>query len=172
MLQMMMKPDQFDNWVKAARPGDDVVYATGARPAEGIGAYVRSLHEKGLVTMTAKRGDDGFRFIAQRLSDPRPSQVRARKPVNRGRFALAANDGKMTTRAVLRLLAQAASKGLPCPTNAELAKRIGLKDAVAASYRVRRLVQSGAIVVEEPSPSERRVVTIVATGAQTRRAQL
>jgi DNA-binding Lrp family transcriptional regulator len=73
---------------------------------------------------------------------------------------------------VLRLLAQAASKGLPCPTNAELAKRIGLKDAVAASYRVRRLVQSGAIVVEEPSPSERRVVTIVATGAQTRRAQL
>lgn len=172
MLQMMMKPDQFDRWVKNAAPGDDVVYATGARPAEGIGAVVRSLHEQGLVAMTSKRGDDGFRFIAQRLPDPRPSQVRARKPVNRGRFTLAANDGKMTTRAVLRILTQAASKGLPCPTNAELAKRVGLNGAVAASYRVRRLVQAGAIVVEEPSPLERRVVTIVASGKKTMRAPL
>jgi len=169
---LSMKPDQFRTWVDRAAPGDDVVYATGARPAEGIGAVVRSLHEQGLVAMTSKRGDDGFRFIAQRLADPRPSQIRARAPVNRGRFTLTANDGKMTTRAVLRLLSQAASKGWPCPTNAELAKRVGLKDAVAASYRVRRLVQSGAIIVEEPSPSERRVVTIVATGAQTRRASL
>lgn len=168
-MQMMMKPDQFRTWVEGAAPGDDVVYATGVRPAEGIGAVVRSLHEKGLVTMTSKRGADGFRFIAQRLANPRQQ----RGPEHRGRFAKREIKGRRTAeRLILKILTTAAAKGQACPTNAELAKRAGLSGAVAASYRVRRLVQSGAIVVEEPSPLERRVVTIVATGAQTRRAQL
>lgn len=164
---MTMQVDQLHSWVARARPGDDVVYDIGVRPGDAIGAAVRALHHSGLVTMTAKRVDGGFRHIAQRLPDRA-----ARRAPARGRVRLAANDAKMTMRAVLRILQQAASRDLPCPTNAELARRIGLKDAVAASYRVRRLVAAGKIVVEEPSPLERRVVTIVATGKSTVRGVL
>ncbi|RSU76575.1 hypothetical protein BRX37_08340 [Sphingomonas sp. S-NIH.Pt3_0716] len=167
-----MKPEQFRSWAERAQPGEDVVYAEGVRPGDAIGATVRGLHDAGLVAMTSKRVDGRLRFIAQRLPDPRPSQLRARQVPQRGRFQLAANDGAMTTRAVLRILQQAAARGLPCPTNEELAKRVGLNGKVAASYRVRRLVQLGKISVEEPSPLERRVVTILATGKQTQRAML
>ncbi|WP_278983233.1 winged helix-turn-helix domain-containing protein [Sphingobium yanoikuyae] len=167
----MMKPDQLDNWAARALPGEDVVYSTGARPGEAIGAAVRQLHAAGLVTMTSKRLDGRLRHIVQRLPAPRASQ-QLRKPVPRGRFTVASDDAKRTMRAVLQVLRRAAKRGEPCPTNAEIARIVGLKDAAAASYRVRRLVKGGAIVVEEPSPLERRVVTIAATGAQTRRAKL
>ncbi len=167
----MMKPEQLDHWAARALPGEDVVYSTGARPGDAIGAAVRQLHAAGLVTMTSKRMDGRLRHIVQRLPEPRPSQ-QLRKPVPRGRFTVASDDAKRTTRMVLRQLARAAGRGEPCPTNAELARAVGLKDAVAASYRMRRLVKDGAIVVEEPSPIERRVVTIVATGKKTRRAML
>lgn len=169
-----MKPEQFRSWAERAQPGEDVVYAEGVRPGDAIGATVRGLHDAGLVAMTSKRVDGRLRFIAQRLPDPRPSQLRARvcEVPRRGQFQLGANDGAMTTRAVLRILQQAAARGLPCPTNEELAKRIGLNGKEAASYRVRRLVQLGKISVEEPSPLERRVVTILASGKQTQRAML
>lgn len=164
-------PEQMSHWAERALPGEDVVYSTGVRPAEKIGAAVRALHDSGVVALTSKRVDGGFRFIAQRLADPRPSQ-HVRKAAPRGRFSPASDDAKRTTHMVLRQLARAAKRGDPCPTNAELARAVGLKDAVAASYRVRRLVKDGAIVVEEPSPLERRVVTIVASGHRTRRAKL
>lgn len=171
----MMKPDQAASWVARALPGDDVVYDFGVRPGDAIGATMRAMHEAGVVALTSKRVDGGFRFIAQRLPDPRPprpSELRARVRVQRGRFAPRSDDSRRTTRAVLRVLTQAAARHLPCPTNAEIAARVGLTGAVAASYRVRRLVKDGKIIVEEPSPLERRVVTIVATGKQTRRAML
>ncbi|MBA4092277.1 MAG: hypothetical protein C0494_17030 [Sphingobium sp.] len=166
----MMKPDQLDNWAARALPGEDAVYSVGARPGDKIGAAARELQAAGLVTMTSKRMDGRLRHIVQRLADPRPSRKVYAAP--RGRFAPASDDAKRATRAVLRLLVRAAKRGEPCPTNAELARAVGLKDAVAASYRMRRLVKDGAIVVEEPSPLERRVVTIVASGARTRRARL
>lgn len=170
---MTMQVDQLHSWAARARPGEDVVYDTGIRPGEAIGAAVRNLHDSGLVTMTAKRVDGQFRFIAQRLADPRPSQRAARVPEHRGRFALRAVKGRRTVeRLIYRLLVEAARRGLPCPTNAEIAIRVGLSGAVAASYRMRRLVAAGRIAVEEPSPLERRVVTIMATGKRTRRAML
>lgn len=164
-------PEQLSSWADNARPGDDVVYFTGVRPGDKIGEAARSLRESGVVALTSKRVQGGFRFIAQRLPDPRPSQ-RMRKPVSRGRFTVASDDARETTRMVLRQLMRAARRGEPCPTNAELARVVGLKDAVAASYRVRRLVKDGKIIVEEPSPLERRVVTITASGLRTRRAML
>jgi hypothetical protein len=167
-----MKPEQLHSWATRARPGDDVVYATGARPGDVISAAVRALHASGVVTMTSKRIPGGFRFIAQRLPDPRPSQLRMRKAGNRGHFTRRCDGAKRSTRIVLRLLKRAAARGEPCPTNAELARAAGLKDALAASYRIRRLVKDGLIQVEGPDPTERRVVTIVATGQRTRRAML
>lgn len=169
----VMKPDQFRNWVERAKPGEDVVYAEGVRPADLIGGFVRSQADAGLVTMTSKRVDGRLRFIAQRLPDPRPSERIARGPQHRGRFAKRQVKGRRTAeRLIYKLLCEAARCNRPCPTNSELAARVGLSGAVAASYRVRRLVAAGDIIVEEPSPLERRVVTIVATGKQTRRAML
>ena len=168
-----MKPEQFRSWAERAAPGEDVVYSVGLRPGDSIGAAVRALHDSGLVTMTSKRCDDGFRFIAQRLPDPRPSQIRARMPEHRGRFAHREVKGRrLPERLIYKLLVAAAKRGEPCPTNAELAARVGLAGAVAASYRVRRLVAAGKITVDEPSPVERRVITIIATGDRTRRAAL
>ena len=170
---MLMQPDQFRSWAERARPGDDVVYATGVRPGDAIGAAVRALHESGLVTMTAKRVDGGFRHIAQRLADPRPTVRVAKGAEQRGRFAKRDVKGRRTVeRLIYKILVEAARRGVPCPTNAEIAIRVGLSGAVAASYRMRRLVASGRIEVDEPSPLERRVVTIVATGKRTRRAML
>ncbi|AMK19353.1 hypothetical protein K663_14875 [Sphingobium sp. MI1205] len=163
-----LSPDQFEAWVARAVPGEDVVYCTGLRPSEAIGAAVRALHERGLVTMTTKRADEGFRFIAQRLPDP-PRRV----PERRGRFVRREIRGRYTAeRMILKILVTAADKGHPCPTNGELARRVGLAGAASASYRMRRLVAAGKIAIEEPSPLERRVVTIAATGKQTRRAML
>ncbi|MBJ7442866.1 MAG: winged helix-turn-helix domain-containing protein [Sphingobium sp.] len=174
-----MKPQQLSDWAERAQAGEDVVYCTGVRPDETIGAAARALCESGVVTLTARRvaaeSGGGFRFIAQRLADPRPSQIRARRRSNSGQFRQgqpASGDAKRTTRAVLRLLVQAANRDAPCPTNAEIAVRVGLTGSVAASYRMRRLVRDGMISVEEPGPCERRIVTIVATGKKTRRAML
>lgn len=171
-----MKPQQLSDWAERAQAGEDVVYCTGVRPDDSIGAAARALCESGVVTLTTRRvaaaSGGGFRFIAQRLADPRPSQIRARRRSNPGQFLPASGDAKRTTRAVLRLLVQAANRDAPCPTNAEIAVRVGLNGSVAASYRMRRLVRDGLIQVEEPSPRERRIVTIVATGKKTRRAML
>jgi hypothetical protein len=173
-----MKPQQLSDWAERAQAGEDVVYCTGVRPDDMIGAAARALRESGIVTLTTRRmAAGGFRFIAQRLADPRPSQIRARRRTNSGQFRPgqcqpASGDAKRTTRAVLRLLVQAANRDAPCPTNAEIAVRVGLNGSVAASYRMRRLVRDGLIQVEEPGPLERRIVTIVATGKKTRRAML
>ncbi|CAD7335268.1 winged helix-turn-helix domain-containing protein [Sphingomonadales bacterium 56] len=169
----LMSPEQMRAWVRQARPGEDVVYSLGARPADTIAAAVRAMHEEGLVAMTSKRVTGGFRFIAQRLPDSHSERAREREPQNRGRFSRREIKGRRTAeRLIMKILTAAAEKAQPCPTNAELARRVGLSGAVAASYRMRRLVAAGDIVVEEPSPIERRVVTIVATGKKTRRALL
>lgn len=171
MTMQMLSEAGLCAWAERARPGEDVAYCIGGeRPHPTIARVARALKDSGLVALTSRRGSDGFRFIAQRLPNPLPSRVLARAIAPRGRFALAADDGKRTTLAVLRLLVRAAGRGDVCPTNAELARMVGLKDFKAASYRVQRLVADGKIVVEQPSPIERRVVTIVATGKATRRA--
>lgn len=167
-----MEPDSFRAWVERAAPGDDVVYCVGARPSEAIGAAVRAMSVKGLVLTTSRRKDGQLRHIAVRLAD-RPAPVRARPSAHRGRFVPREDAGRRAVeRAIMRLLTDAARRGAPCPTNKEIAQHAGLSGAVAASYRVRRLVQAGKIIVEEPSPIERRVVTILATGKSTRRAKL
>ena len=70
---------------------------------------------------------------------------------------------------ILRLLTQAAKRGEDCPTNRQLAAWVGLSGAVAASYRLRLLVRSGKIEIAEQGQGLPRLVTIVASGQQTRK---
>src|SRR3546814_2904818 len=69
---------------------------------------------------------------------------------------------------MMKLLNKAAVTCRPCPTNAELAVALGLKNAEVARYEFNRLVRQGKIAVAGFGPRRRRVVTIVATGQQTR----
>lgn len=169
MMSGMMTADQLRDWVARAMPGEDVAYATGERPDRSIAPFAAQLREAGLVALTAKRVGREFRFIAQR----RAGSIERLAPVrrfNRGQYR---ERGQRTSETmILRALNRAADRGLPCPTNAELARVAGLSGAIAASYRMRRLVAAGKIRVEEPSPLERRVVTIVATGKTTVRGAL
>jgi hypothetical protein len=170
----MISPDQMRHWVERAVPGESVAYCAGASsPAPEIAGIARALHEAGLVSLTSKREGQGFRFIAERRNAPLSALDQRRAPaINRGRFRAKKVVRRSAETVILRTLRHAAASGRPCPTNAELAALAGLSGATAASYRVRRLVRMGQIIVEEPSPCERRVVTIVATGQKTVRAPL
>ncbi|MDZ7894200.1 MAG: hypothetical protein U5M50_04080 [Sphingobium sp.] len=172
-----LTPEALTAWAVRAAPGDTAVYCRApVSPAADIAAHALTLREAGLITLTRKREGKDFRFIAQRLRVD-PAAV-APRLVNRGQFGqrVGRDCGSATRRAsenaIYRALVRAANRGEPCPTNAELARWAGLSGAVAASYRVRRLVAAGRIAIWEPSPVERRVVTIIASGKATPRCPI
>ena len=71
-----------------------------------------------------------------------------------------------------RMIRDAARLGQPCPTNAQIARATGLSSAVAASYRLRRLIADGKLRLEDYGHLERRVATILPEGWQTPRASM
>jgi hypothetical protein len=71
----------------------------------------------------------------------------------------------MTADRVFEVLADAAARGAPCPTNKEISDTVGLLTASNASEMVRRLEAAGRIRVNRFSCT--RVIEIVATGART-----
>src|SRR3546814_18430292 len=75
-------------------------------------------------------------------------------------------DPRGVARRMMKLLNKAAVTCRPCPTNAELAVALGLKNAEVARYEFNRLVRQGKIAVAGFGPRRRRVVKIVATGQQ------
>lgn len=66
---------------------------------------------------------------------------------------------------MLAALDHAARLGAVCPSYAELADALNLRDRQAAAHRFRKLIARGLIRVREAGG--RRVVTIVETGAST-----
>jgi len=152
--------EDVEAWVTMAEPGDELVYATGiALPASAPAVVaVRDLVADGLVRTHMRRVGKGFEYFAIR----RAPEV---NPVQPPRHVAPPRDDGDTR--VLRVLTRAANLRQVCPTNAEIARECGLKDAVAASYRLRKLIADGAIKSEDQGPNQRRIVTIVGTGAST-----
>lgn len=155
----------FDRWVAGAEPGDVLVYAKGDWPPHGAAAWVhaRTLVEDGVVTLTTRRaatGDAGrWDYLAVRVRTAEPAAPASAPTV----------DEANATDLVLRELRRAANMGAPCPTNDMIARRCGLKDAAAASYRVRQLVAARRIEIESQGPNAPRIVTILGTGKSTAR---
>lgn len=160
-----MGGDDLLRWAESAAPGDSIVYGRGERPPEDIVRVVGRLSDAGALHPTRRRisaAGGEFAFQAQRGSgkisrvvvhqkSKGPSRGRTRSlPVNRS-----------SDRAVLKCIEAAVKYGQPCPTNAELARACGLSGAVAASYRVRRLVANGRISIIDHSPYGRRVATML-----------
>jgi hypothetical protein len=67
---------------------------------------------------------------------------------------------------VFRMLEHAANNGLKAPTDAEIARAIGIKSLGSANLQVATLAELGLIRIERPRRNA-RIVEIVATGART-----
>lgn len=68
-----------------------------------------------------------------------------------------------------RILQEAGHKGLPCPTNAEIAEQLGVRSIGTTSNYVSDLEKRGLIEVERTSRT--REILVVASGKRLRSAQ-
>lgn len=167
---MFMGGDDLQGWVRGATPGASVCLGIGSAVPASTQPAVRALTDAGLIDIARKRiGDGRYSFEVQRRSRRYIAPAPAAKIPARPRGGMHARRAGTVERRVLKLLLIAATKGLPCPTNAAIARAVGLADGIAASYRLRRLVARGLIRVAVPDdPRLHRVVTIVASGQSTK----
>lgn len=147
--------DDIAAFAARAQAGEQMVYGRGERPPREVVRAMAPLVEAGILSPVSKREAGGHLFMVQRTSMAFGARGPSRGRVRRRRIT------KSSFSLVLDCIVQAARRGMPCPTNDELAARCGLSGKVAASYRVRRLVATGRIAVEDRSPLGRRVVTIL-----------
>lgn len=158
---MSVDAEALDQWAATAVPGEKTIYATGPELPRGAPAVLlaRALADIGLVTLTTQAIEGGRNYLAIRCAiDPN-------KPEPARHLAPATED--LLAAKVLQRLRRAANLEQVCPTNAELARDCGLRDADAASYRIRKLIAASCIRVEDQGPNARRIVTIVGTGKST-----
>jgi hypothetical protein len=167
---MFMGGDDLQDWARSASPGAAVCLGVAPSVPAATQPALRALTDAGLIDIARRRiGEGRFSFEVQRRSRRYVAAVPARKAPAAPRGGMHARRAGTVERRVLKLLLTAATKGLPCPTNASIARAVGLRDAVAASYRLRRLVARGLIRVTVPDdPRLHRVVTIVASGKATK----
>ncbi len=156
----------FEQWLDNAEAGDRFVIAEGfSTPrAEPLWTLARNLCDDGVIRVHHKRGDQSgwWLYIAVRSALVPAGQESAR--------VIRVEDESDPADKVLRQLRRAANFGRPCPSNAELAKACGLRDAGQASYQMRRLVQANAIRVVGQGVGQARVVVITGSGRRTAQA--
>ena len=156
--------DQFDRWIAGAALGERLVYAEGLSPPRHLPVWnhARDAAGEGIVRLHNIRSGERqwWHFVAVRVAPAVPSVV----PVPAAVVAIDLDD---PTETVFRALRRAVNFALPCPTNAHLAQICGLKDAAAASYRLRVLRDLNRIRISDNGPGNPRVVTIVASGRST-----
>lgn len=159
-------PAQFEAWLDAAAPGESFLYAVAPAldPAAPIVAAVKRARDAGAVVpvMGGRAGER--RFQVQRAARPvappgSPERALPRLP----RAFAATPEG-----ALFALLAEIADAGLPCPSNAALARRLAWDDREQVRYRLRRLEAEGRITIRALGDRfAGRIVTITETGART-----
>lgn len=149
--------DILDQLSRAA-PGTTIEYGRGSTPPRDLVQAMRPLVEAGMLHPTSRRVNGEMRFLVQRGSGDLSSALARRQ--SRG-VARSRRIRKTSTSMVFDSLVRAARRGMPCPTNEELARSCQLSGKLAASYRMRVLVGEGKIAVEDHSPYGRRVVTIL-----------
>lgn len=162
---MFMGGDDLQSWARDASPGTSVCLGVGPRLPARTAEVVTSLCAAGVIDAPRRRiGPDRYSFVVQRRS-----QRFVERPPTKPRGGNHARRTGTVERRVLKLLLKAATDSLPCPTNAAIARAVGLPNELAASYRVRRLQERGLIFVDVPAdPRLHRVVTIRASGKKTR----
>jgi hypothetical protein len=163
-----------EEWLRAAVPGDRIVYAWGAVLRRDRRAVTRAaeLGDAKRVQLNFRKVDGRGEWVATRLADRRAVAVPPAPPLpgETGRAPETAEDR------VFRAIRRRVKLGVPMATDAELARECGLKDADQASYVLRKLKLAEAghrrIRILNYGPRERRVAVIVATGGATVRRTL
>jgi len=153
--------EAIEDWIAAARPGDECVYAIGHLPVWARGPKaMRAMAERGLVHPYMDRAPQPKHYVARRLSArwtgaPRPMRIARRAACLAGMIA-----------PLLELLTEAAETGAACPTNATLATALGISQRQAA-YLMVCLVRAASIRVDLLGAAPWRIVTIVGRGIST-----
>jgi len=156
----MLDPAGILEWVRNAKAGDMAVYGRGETLSRQVAAIAVRLQEQGLVDLTRRREGRGWQFLIQRRT----------KPFGTHRVRLYGVDSAEAV--ILRMVREAIRLKQPCPTNQEFAEAAGLPDRLAASYRLRRLVSHGKLLLIDHGPFERRQAVDVRSGEMTVRGPL
>ena len=172
-------PDQLSAFVRQAKPGQRQSLGVADAMPLATGQLCRELTDAGVLTPLRRREGAHFRFLVERGTAPVPKHLRAEHHARRQRRGKAGRFKRQPRRSadamVFRLIRCAAVHDRPCPTNEEIARLCHLSGRQSASYRMRRLVEAGKIVLADHGPLERRVATVLvgsAAGKSTRRARL
>lgn len=167
-LAMVVPVDVLETWLEAADAGERIAYAAGLdlpRDAESV-QRVRRWQADGKVTLTAKRDSKRpgmWRYLVEKLSKSEQAAVATVEPGD-----AAAMQRIAQASAVLRELRRCALEGLPCPSNAELARIAklpsGERGRQRARYLISCLVEAQQISVVNHGTRHPRVVTIHVKG--------
>jgi hypothetical protein len=172
-------PGELRKWLAEAAPGERAEYARGPflpRDTEGV-RLATQWKDAGLVAMAQHRDPaDGRRFLYL-IEKSDPGAVRAPAadgaapltpsalPLESGRI-----DADRLQALLLAELRACAARSEACPSNAVLARRIGLpakkRSRDRVQYLLARLIRARAIAVEYRGTCAPRVVTVLAGGAK------
>jgi hypothetical protein len=147
-------PEALDAFVRASQPGNEFVYCEAPAPQYGeTWSKAGELARQGLVrTHERRRAGGGRQYYLVRTTKALPRELGPQDKVLADR----------ATAAMFAELKRAASLGLPCPSDAELARKAGLNTRPQAMWRMRELIRveliSSTLAYEGGVPS--RVVTI------------
>lgn len=163
-------PAQIDAWIEVAKEGDRMLYATRAcLPVGSRGAArMRDLGKRGLVQLTQARSmldRTVFNYMATRTAAP-CALTKPDRPVLTVPAAAIVDDEAATVDALLPLLIRFAQHRRPCPTDRQLATRIGQsEEAVKAGLEA--MTAAHLIRIQRVAAPTLRRVVIVATGQIT-----
>lgn len=157
-------PTRFAAWLDKAGPGESFLYAIAGvlDPQAAIVVAVKRARDAGAVVPVMGGVAGERRYQVQRCSSS--EAVARKKTLPRVSPVFAATpEGQL-----FALLCEIAEAGLPCPSNAALAARLGWEDREQVKYRLRRLRGSGHVTVHLTDARVAwRTITIVETGART-----
>ena len=144
------------------QPGGSFVFAKGERPdpAHPVTAMIDRAVAEGAVRRHLSGRDGEGRLMHKVVRAVPVVAPRVRAVPGAGGEQLSPKDD-----AVLALLLAAAEAGEPCPSNRALAQAAGLRDADAASHRLRRLRRAGLLTTWEADGH--RVAVLVRHGIST-----
>lgn len=145
-------------WAKAAQPGDSLKYAEGGLPKwSKVVPFVRDLAMRDIVFAWSDGCGRSRRYWIKRLAKPFSS---APKPV---RIARDIPPRDADAARLLTILTGFARRGVPCPSNRDLARQADLTNGDRASYLVKCLVAAGYIRCEVVGARKgwHRIITIV-----------
>ncbi len=163
-----MPADQLETWFARARPGAQIAYARGpgVDARSGVAATAQEWARSGEAELF-KRRDPGSGELMHCIRRARAAvldEAAVPRRVNVDDAFRESAEGK-----IFLTLVRCANMGLPCPSNAELAKIAGLRDADAARYVLHeKLVKSGRIELRhDGAGNAQRRAKIIETGKWT-----